>query len=70
MLFRSYTPAPPLDRFIEHFWSSQGYSSPHLEERILQDGTFKTVFNLQHDEFRIQDPWQPIPLPTVFVSWM
>jgi hypothetical protein len=52
LLFRSYTPAPPLDRFIENFWY-QGYSSPHLKERILQDGTFKTVFNLQHDEFRV-----------------
>jgi Domain of unknown function (DUF6597) len=60
LLFRSYTPASPLDRFIDNFWYYQGYSSPHVKERILQDGTFKTVFNLQHDEFRIYDPWQPI----------
>ena len=60
LLFTSYTPAPPLDRFIENFWCYQGYTSPHLKERILQDGTFKAVFNLQHDEFRIYDPWQPI----------
>jgi hypothetical protein len=60
LLFRSYTPAPPLDRFIENFWCYQGYASPHLKERILQDGTFKAVFNLQHDEFRIYDPWQPV----------
>jgi AraC-like DNA-binding protein len=60
LLFRSYTPAPPLNRFIENFWWYQGYASPHLKERILQDGTFKAVFNLQHDEFRIYDPWQPI----------
>jgi AraC-like DNA-binding protein len=60
LLFRSYTPAPPLDRFIENFWCYQGYASPHLKERILQDGTFKAVFNLQYDEFRIYDPWQPI----------
>jgi hypothetical protein len=31
-----------------------------LKTDILQDGTFKTVFNLQPDEFRIYDPWQPI----------
>lgn len=60
MLFRSYTPAPPLDRLIENFWCYEGYASPHLKERILQDGTFKAVFNLQHDEFRIYDPWLPI----------
>jgi AraC-like DNA-binding protein len=59
MLFRSHIPAAPLDRFIDNFWYYQGYASPHLKERILQDGTFKTVFNLQHDEFRIYDPWQP-----------
>src|SRR4029450_5710798 len=60
LLFRSYTPAPPLDRFIENFWFYQGYASPHLKERILQDATFKAVFNLEHDEFRIYDAWQPI----------
>jgi AraC-like DNA-binding protein len=60
VLFRSYTPAAPLDRFIENFWCYQGYASPHLKERILQDGAFKAVFNLQHDEFRIYDPWYPI----------
>lgn len=58
MLFRSYTPAPPLDRFIENFWLYRGYTSPHLKERILQDGTFKAVFNLKQDEFRIYDPWR------------
>jgi AraC-like DNA-binding protein len=58
VLFRSYTPAPPLDRFIENFWFYQGYASPHLKERVLQDGTFKVVFNLQRDGFRIYEPWQ------------
>jgi AraC-like DNA-binding protein len=57
--FRSHTPAAPLDRFIENFWWYRGYASPHLKERILQDGTFKAVFNLEQDEFRIYDPWQP-----------
>jgi AraC-like DNA-binding protein len=60
LFFQSYTPSPPLDHFIENFWCYQGYSSPHLKERILQDATFKTVFNLQQDKFRIYDPWQPI----------
>jgi AraC-like DNA-binding protein len=59
LLFRSYQPAAPLERFIENFWLYRGYASPHLKERILQDGTFKAVFNLQQDEFRIYDPWQP-----------
>jgi AraC-like DNA-binding protein len=58
LLFRSYAPSPPLDRFIENFWLYQGYASPHLKERILPGGTSKLVFNLQHDELRIYDAWQ------------
>jgi AraC-like DNA-binding protein len=57
-LFRTYIPASPLDQFIENFWLYRGYASPHPKERILQDGTFKAVFNLEQDEFRIYDPWQ------------
>jgi AraC-like DNA-binding protein len=59
LLFRSYVPSPPLDSFIENFWLYQVYASPHLKERILPDGTSKLVFNLQHNELRIYDPWQP-----------
>lgn len=60
MLFCSYAPPRPLDTLIENFWLYQGYSSPVVKERILPDGTFKLVFNLQHDELRIYDPWQPV----------
>jgi hypothetical protein len=28
LLFRSYTPAPPLDRFVENFWLYHGISHP------------------------------------------
>ncbi len=59
LLFRSYVPPPPLNAFIENFWLYQGYASPHLKERILPDGTSKLVFNLQHNELRIYDPWRP-----------
>lgn len=58
MFFQLYAPAPPLDRFIENFWLYRGYSPSHQKERILQDGTFKAVFNLAQDEFRIYEPWQ------------
>jgi AraC-like DNA-binding protein len=57
-LFRTHVPAAPLDRFIENFWLYRGYGSPHPRERILQDGSFKMVFNLAQDEFRIYDAWQ------------
>lgn len=53
MLFRSYRPAPPLSDFIENFWLYDGYSSPHVHERIFPSGTFELVFNLREDELRI-----------------
>ena len=59
MVFRVYTPAAPLNRFVKNFWLYRGYRSPHRRERILQDATFKTVFNLDQDEFRIYDAWRP-----------
>ena len=59
MFFSLYRPAPPLDSLVENFWWYHGYTSPHLKERILPDGTCKVVFNLQHDEFRIYDAWEP-----------
>ena len=59
MFFSLHRPAAPLDGFVENFWLYHGYTSPHLKERIVPDGTFKAVFNLQHDEFRIYDPWEP-----------
>jgi AraC-like DNA-binding protein len=59
MLFRAYTPPPPLGDLVENFWLYEGYASPHPKERIPPDGTFKIVFNLAADELRICDPWQP-----------
>ena len=58
MLYRSYTPAPPLSEFIDRFWLCQDMS-PHLKERILPSGTIELVINLREDEVRIYDPLRP-----------
>ncbi len=55
MFFSSYRPRQPLRQFIHDFWCYEGYTSPYPRERIFPDGTFKVVFNLQDDEFRIYD---------------
>ena len=55
MLFSSYRPGPPLRQFIHNFWCYERYASSFPRERIFPDGTFKVVFNLQDDEFRIYD---------------
>lgn len=70
MLFRTYVPAPPLDRFIEDFWCYQGYASPHLKERILPDGTFKLVFNLQGRSAPHLRPVASDSIPTILGSDM
>jgi AraC-like DNA-binding protein len=58
MLYRSYTPAPPLSEFIDRFWLCQDMS-PNLKERILPSGTIELVINLRDDEIRIYDPSHP-----------
>lgn len=53
MLFRSYTPSPPLSGFVENLWFYSGFETPRLKERILPSATFEFVFNLRDDEIRI-----------------
>ena len=55
MLYRSYTPGPPLGDFIGRFWLCSDKPA-HPRERILPSGTIELVFNLCDDEIRIYDP--------------
>lgn len=58
MLYRSYTPAPPLSDFIRRIWLCSDAPS-HRRERILPSGTIELVVNLREDEIRIYDPSRP-----------
>jgi AraC-like DNA-binding protein len=58
LVFASHVPKRPLREFIHNFWCYEGYASPYPNERIFPDGTFKLVFNLHDDEFRIYDSRQ------------
>ncbi|HKE18413.1 MAG TPA: helix-turn-helix domain-containing protein [Kofleriaceae bacterium] len=55
MFFRSHSPAPPLDAFIENLWCVSD-APRHERERILPSGTLELVINLHEDELRIYDP--------------
>jgi AraC-like DNA-binding protein len=44
-----YKPPPPLDRFVEVIWVSEGDPRPHPRERLLPDGSAELVVNL-HEE--------------------
>lgn len=59
MIFRSYVPRPPLDRFVDDLWLYENYAASQRRELILPSGTFEMVFNLQEDELRIYDPADP-----------
>lgn len=46
MISRLYRPMAPLSQFIEFFWFHQDYLSTHRMERVLPEGTFELVINL------------------------
>jgi AraC-like DNA-binding protein len=58
MFLRTYTPGPPLDEYIDRFWSCSD-TPPHPRERILPSGTAQLVINLSDDEIRIYDASDP-----------
>ncbi len=53
MLFRTHTPAAPLDALVVDFWLYDAYAQPHAMERILPSGTFELVINLRDDVLRV-----------------
>jgi AraC-like DNA-binding protein len=71
MHFRSHKPSRPLSDFVADFWLCEGYTSPHLQERILPTGTFGFIFNLRDEELRIyaaRNPDRCTRLPGTVVS--
>jgi AraC-like DNA-binding protein len=58
MLYRSFTPGPPLDQFIDYLWAYADVPS-HSRERIVPSGTAELVVNLRDDEMRIYDIVEP-----------
>jgi AraC-like DNA-binding protein len=55
MVYLTRTPSPPLSRFVEMLWLYDGYSQPHVKERILPTGVMQLVINLAADSSRIYD---------------
>jgi hypothetical protein len=55
MVYRDYTPGPPLPDFVDKFWSEEGYAPPHARERAFPTGTIELIVNLLDDETRVFD---------------
>ncbi len=51
-MYLTYTPAAPLNEFVERIWLVSGAQSPR-RERILPSGTIELVINLLEDQVRI-----------------
>lgn len=55
MIYRIYTPKPPLAEYIESFWFYQDQVNVSTLERVLPNGRVGLVINLQKDLFRVYD---------------
>ena len=51
-LFCTYSPAPPLDRFVQDIWYWEGPQQAHAMERLMPTGTATIIINLLEDEVR------------------
>jgi AraC-like DNA-binding protein len=57
MLYRRYTPPPPLAAFVACLWYSEGLQGTHERERLLPNGESGIVFDLRDGSRR-----RPIPV--------
>jgi len=49
MLYRLYSPPPPLGHFVELLWLCEGFRPAHPRERLLPTGTIEIVIHLRED---------------------
>jgi AraC-like DNA-binding protein len=49
MLYRLYSPPPPLGHFVELLWLYKGFRPAHPRERLLPTGTVEIVIHLRED---------------------
>lgn len=65
MLYRLYSPPPPLGHFVELLWLYEGFRPAHPRERLLPTGTVELVIDLREDRVRThgrRDIHKPISL--------
>ena len=53
ILFCTYRPGPPLDRFVERLWYWEGVPLAHAKDRLLPGGSCGLIINLFEDENRL-----------------
>jgi len=55
MLYRRYTPQPPLAALVGCIWYSEGFEGSHEQERLLPNGESAIIFDLREEPVRIYD---------------
>jgi AraC-like DNA-binding protein len=55
MLYRRYTPEPPLAALVDCIWYSEGLEGMHARERLLPNGESGIVFDLREEPVLIYD---------------
>lgn len=59
MIYRTYTPGPPLANFVAFLWLYECDSHAHAKERRLPTGTMDLATNLRGDTFPVYDRGDP-----------
>ena len=64
MLYRRYSPPPPLSSHIHCLWYSEGMQGAHPRERLLPNGESGIVIDLREQPIRIYDCDNPASFET------
>ncbi len=70
MIYRSYTPAPPLSYFVEALWYYAGLTSAHRREKLLPDGAMELVIDLTEIPKKLHDSAHPERFTTFRKCWI
>ncbi len=55
MIYRTYTPQPPLSDFVAFLWFCDGYTPLHRQERMLPSGIMELVISLHEETIHLYD---------------
>lgn len=56
MVFETYVPAPPLNRFVEFLWFYDDFTPLHTKEKLLPDASMELIIDLREHPKALYDP--------------
>ena len=70
MNYAERNPAPPLSSYIERLWYYDSLDLPHSRERVLPDGGFELIINLQDVPRKLFNRHDPTRYDLFHRGWM